>query len=60
MTAYELSEKKIYFKRVEDKLYKMEPDVNGRFILTPEELNILINRIQEGIEIIDEYLKEKG
>lgn len=60
MTAYELSEKKIHFKCIENELYEMEPDADGRFILTSDKLNIFANIIQEGIEIINEYLKEKG
>lgn len=60
MTAYELSERKVQFKYIIDEVFEMKPDCNGRIILTPEQLNVLANRIQEGIEIIDEYLKEKG
>ena len=60
MTAFELSEKKVQFRDVVDEFLETEPDCNGRIILTPEELSILITKIQEGVEIIDEYLKEKG
>ena len=60
MTAFELSERKVRFKYVIDEVFKMEPDCNGRIILTPEKLSVLLNKLQEGVEIIDEYLKEKG
>ena len=60
MTALELSEKKICFKYVIDEVLEMKPDCNGRIILTPEQLSILEKKLQEGIEIINEYLKEKG
>lgn len=60
MTAYELSEKKVRFARVYETFFEKEPNNNTQYVLTQEELNILLNRIQEGIEIIDEYLKEKG
>ena len=59
MTAFELSEKKVRFTSVWESFFKKEPDNNSEFVLTTEELNILLNRIQEGIEIINEYLKEK-
>lgn len=60
MTAFELSEKKVRFIDVVNAFFEMDPDCNGRIILTPEQLSILITKIQEGIQIIDEYLKEKG
>ena len=60
MTAFELSERKIRFRDVVDEFFEMEPDCNGRIILTPDQLSILITKLQEGIEIINEYLKEKG
>ena len=60
MTAFELSERKVQFRDIVDEVFEMKPDCNGRIILTPEQLNILANKLQEGIEIIDEYLKEKG
>ena len=60
MTAFELSERKVRFKYVIDEVFEMEPDCNGRIILTPEKLSVLLNKLQEGVEIIDEYLKEKG
>lgn len=59
MTAFELSEKKVRFIRIWDTFFIKEAN-NNQYILTPEEYNILLNKIQEGVEIIDEYLKEKG
>ena len=60
MTAFELSEKKVRFRDVVNEFIEMDPDCNGRIILTPEQLSILMTKIQEGIQIINEYLKEKG
>lgn len=60
MTTFELSEKKVRFINEYNMYADLEPDCNGRIILTPDELNCLVNKLQEGIEIINEYLKEKG
>ena len=60
MTAFELSEKKVRFVNEYNMYVGLEPDCNGRIILTPDELSSLVYKLQEGIEIINEYLKEKG
>ena len=60
MTAFELSESKVRFKKVCEVIFVKEPNDNNQYVLTREEYNVLLNKIQEGIEIIDEYLKEKG
>lgn len=61
MTAFELSEKKVGFQRVYEAFFiKESNDDNQYVVLTQEEYNILRNKLQEGIEIINEYLKEKG
>ena len=60
MTAFELSENKVRFTRVWEAFLEKELNDNKQYILTQEEMNILINKMHEGLEIIDEYLKEKG
>lgn len=60
MTAFELSIKKVRFINEYNMYVDLKPDCNGRIILTPDELNSLVYQLKEGIEIIDEYLKEKG
>ena len=60
MTAFELSENKVRFRKVWEVFFEKEPNDNKQYILTQEEMNILMNKIKEGVEIIDEYLKEKG
>ena len=60
MTAFELSEYKVHFIDVYNKYLELEPDCNGRIILTPDELSILVNKLKEGWCIIDAYLNEKG
>lgn len=60
MTAFELSEKKVRFVNEYNMYVDLEPDCNGRIILTPDELKSLVYKLKEGIEIINEYLKEKG
>ena len=60
MTAFELSESKVGFKRVFDTFFEKESNDDNQFVISMEEYNILLNKIQEGIEIINEYLKEKG
>lgn len=60
MTAYELSESKVRFKRVYEAFFEKESNDDSQYVLTQNEYNILINKLEEGIEIIDEYLKEKG
>jgi len=60
MTAFELSESKVSFTRVCGVFLKKESNDNDQFVLTQEEYNVLLNKIQEGIDIINEYLKEKG
>lgn len=60
MTAYELSESKVRFKRVWESFFEKESNDDSQYVLTQNEYNTLINKLEEGIEIIDEYLKEKG
>ena len=60
MTAFELSEKKVRFIDAYNTYSILEPDCNGRIILTPDDLNVLVNKLKEGWRIIDEYLNEKG
>ena len=60
MTAFELSESKVGFKNVLGIFFEKESNDDNQYVITQEEYNILLNKIQEGIEIIDEYLKEKG
>ena len=60
MTAFELSEKKVRFIDAYNTYVDLEPDCNGKIILTPDELNVLVDKLREGWRIIDEYLKEKG
>ena len=60
MTAYELSENKVRFRRVWETFFEKVSNDNDQYILTSEEYNVLLNKIREGVEIIDEYLKEKG
>ena len=47
MTAFELSERKVQFRDVVDELFEMEPDCNGRIILTPEQLRSMRPTIKE-------------
>ena len=60
MTAFELSEKKVRFIDIYNKYFNLEPDCNGKIILTQDELSNLVDKLREGWRIIDEYLKEKG
>lgn len=60
MTAFELSESKVRFTRVYETFFEKESNDDDQYVLTQEEYNILLNKLQEGIEIINEYLKEKG
>ena len=60
MTAFELSEKKVQFTKVSEVSFEKEHNDNDQYVLTSGEYNILLNKIQEGIDIINEYLKEKG
>lgn len=60
MTAFELSESKVRFKQIWEEFFVKESNDDNQYVLTQEEYNILINKLQEGIEIINEYLKEKG
>lgn len=60
MTAFELSESKVRFQRVYEEYFEKESNDNNQYVLTQGEYNILLNKLQEGIEIINEYLKEKG
>ena len=60
MTAFELSENKVRFTRVYEAFFEKVSNDNNQYVLSQEEYNILLNKLQEGIEIINEYLKEKG
>lgn len=60
MTAFELSESKVRFKSVLEAFFEKESNDDSQYVLTQNEYNILINKVEEGIEIINEYLKEKG
>lgn len=60
MTAFELSESKVRFKSVLGAFFEKESNDDSQYVLTQNEYNILINKVEEGIEIINEYLKEKG
>jgi len=60
MTAFELSESKVRFKRVWEAFFEKESNDDDQYVLTQNEYNTLINKLEEGIEIINEYLKEKG
>lgn len=60
MTAFELSESKVRFQRVYEAFFIKESNDDNQYVLSQEEYNILLNKLQEGIEIINEYLKEKG
>lgn len=60
MTAFELSESKVKFQRVYEAFFEKESNYDNQYALTQNEYNILLNKVLEGIEIIDEYLKEKG
>ena len=60
MTAFELSENKVRFTRVYETFFEKASNNNDQYVLTQAEYNIILNKIQEGIGIIDEYLKEKG
>ena len=60
MTAFELSESKVRFKRVYEIFFEKVSNDDNQYVLSQEEYIILLNKFQEGIEIINEYLKEKG
>lgn len=60
MTAFELSESKVRFTRVYEAFFEKESNDNNQYVLSQEQYNMLLNKLQEGIEIINEYLKEKG
>lgn len=60
MTAFELSESKVKFQRVYEAFFEKESNDDNQYALTQNEYNILLNKVLEGIEIINEYLKEKG
>lgn len=60
MTAFELSESKVRFDRVYEAFFEKESNNDNQYVLSQEEYNILLNKLQKGIDIIDEYLKEKG
>lgn len=60
MTALELSDYKVRFTDVYNSFFDREPDENGQITLSCDAMSVLEHKIKEGIEIINEYLKEKG